>query len=83
MRMFDTLIGRGDYAKAAIVANDIRYTLEHFDPVTYLPQLFAEYFKALHRAITDIAPFWQKNDTPTWHALEQVYRTDLDAFLEE
>lgn len=83
MRTFDLLIGRGEHAKAAIVASDIRHVIEHFDPVAYLPALFAEYFKALHRAITDIAPYWQASDSPSWHALEQLYRTDLDAFLDE
>lgn len=83
MRTFETLIGRGDHAKAAIVANDIRQIIDNFDPVVYLPQLFAEYFKVLHRAIADIAPHWQASGSPSWHALEQLYRTDPDAFLDE
>jgi hypothetical protein len=83
MRTFEILIGRGDHAKAAIVASDIRHSIEHFDPVVYLPQLFADYFKALHRAIAEIAPHWQASGSPSWHALEQLYRTDPDAFLDE
>lgn len=83
MRTFETLVGRGDHAKAAIVANDIRHSIEHFDPVVYLPQVFADYFKALHRAMAEIAPHWQDNDSPSWHALEQLYRIDPDAFLDE
>jgi hypothetical protein len=83
MRTFEILVGRGDHAKAAIVASDIRHTIEHFDPVVYLPQLFADYFKALHRAIAEIAPHWQDSDSPSWHALELLYRTDPDAFLDE
>jgi hypothetical protein len=83
MRAFDLLVSRGDHAKAAIVANDIRQIIEHFDPVAYLPQLFADYFKALHRAIADIAPHWQATGSPSWHALELLYRTDPDAFLDE
>jgi hypothetical protein len=83
MRTFELLVGRGDHAKAAIVAHDIRHSIEHFDPVVYLPQLFADYFKALHRAIADIAPHWQDSDSPSFHALEQLYRTDPDAFLDE
>lgn len=83
MRTFELLISRGEHAKAAIVAHDIRHAIEHFDPVAYLPQLFADYFKALHRAIADIAPHWQASGSPSWHALEQLYRTDPDAFLDE
>jgi hypothetical protein len=83
MRNFEILVGRGDHAKAAIVANDIRHSIEHFDPVVYLPQLFADYFKALHRAMAEITPHWKNSDSPSWHALEQLYRIDPDAFLDE
>lgn len=83
MRAFETLVGRGDYAKAAIVASDVREIMEHFDPVTYLPQLFADYLKALYRANSEMEPYWQKDGNPSWHALERLYHASLDAFLDE
>ena len=83
MRTFEILVGRGDHAKAAIVASDIRQSIEHFDPVVYFPQLFAGYFKALHRAIAEIERHWQDSGSPSWHALERLYRTDPDGFLDE
>lgn len=83
MRAFEALVARGDFAKAAIVASDVRYLMEHFDPVTYLPQLFADYLKALYRANAEMEPYWQMDGTPAWHALEKLYRASLDAFLDE
>jgi hypothetical protein len=83
MRAFETLVGRGDYAKAAIVASDVRHIMEHFDPVTFLPQLFADYLKALYRANSEMEPYWQKDGNPSWHALERLYHASLDAFLDE
>lgn len=83
LRGFEALVDRGDHAKAAIVANDIRQIIEGFDPVLYLPRLFAGYFKLLHRVVEEITPYWHMTDTPSWHALEQFYRADLDAFLDE
>lgn len=83
LHAFQRLVARGAFAKAAVVANDLRGIVDNFDPVVYLPSLFAPYFKTLHRSIEELVPYWDATDSASWHALDQFYRTDLDGFVDE
>lgn len=80
---FRTLVERGDFPRAAVVASDVRGVLENFDPLAYLPSLFTGYLRALHQFIDELMPYWDAAGSPAWHALDQLYRVDLDAFLDE
>ncbi|HET9627081.1 MAG TPA: type VI secretion system protein IglI family protein [Kofleriaceae bacterium] len=80
---FQALVDRGELARAAIVAADLRATLASFDPITFFPSLFAAYFKALHEVVDDLTPYLDASDQPSWHALESYYRADLRGFLED
>lgn len=78
---FEALVARGDLERAAVVAEDVRSTLESFDPRVYFPRLLASYARVLATHVNDIAPHWESIGSPPWRALEQLYRVDLDAFL--
>lgn len=78
---FAVLVERGDLARAAIVAHDVRKTIESFDPVRFLPSLFAVHFQLLGSKIDEIAAAWEQEGTPQWHALAQYYRADLKGFV--
>jgi hypothetical protein len=78
---FAQLAQRGDLTRAAIVAHDIRRTIETFDPVRFLPSLFARHFQLLSSKIDSIASVWEQEGSPTWQALAQHYRTDLKGFV--
>ncbi|HEX3760684.1 MAG TPA: type VI secretion system protein IglI family protein [Kofleriaceae bacterium] len=80
---FQALIARGDLARAAVVASDIRAVLAGFDPVAYFPSMFAAYFKTLHQVIDELAPYLERADQPSWHALDSYYRADLRAFIDD
>jgi hypothetical protein len=80
---FQALVARGELARAAVVASDVRAALTSFDPVAYFPSMFAAYFKTLHQVIDQIAPYLDGTDLPSWHALDSYYRADLRAFLED
>ena len=80
---FEVLVERGDLDKAALIARDVQAVLEHFDPLTYLPSLFARYLKLLHATLDAIEPRWRADETYASRVLEQLYRADLDAFLDE
>lgn len=77
---FSALMERGDLAKAAIVAQDIRATVDHFDPRVYLPKLLTPYFRLLSAHAAELAPHWEPSHRS--EALAQLYQVDLDAFLE-
>jgi hypothetical protein len=80
---FEKLTARGDLERAAIVAEDVRGTLESFDPRVYFPRLFSPYARAFANHVNDLAPYWDNLGSPSWRALDQLYRLDLDAFLAE
>jgi hypothetical protein len=82
LQAFERLIEQGSPAKAAIVALDIRSVIAAFDPMVYLPGLLAPHFRLLSAHIADLSPHWEMNGTPAWMALEQLYRVDLEAFVE-
>jgi hypothetical protein len=83
LRGFQDLVARGELAKAAVVASDVRAVLANFDPVTFFPAMFAAYFKALHRAIDELAPYFDGVDLPSWHALDSYYRADMRGFFDD
>ncbi len=80
---FQDLVARGELARAAVVASDVRAILASFDPVAYFPSMFAAYFKALHQVIDELAPYLERADLPSWNALESYYRADMRAFFED
>jgi len=83
LRGFQELVARGELAKAAVVASDIRQTLADFDPIEYFPSLFAGYFKVLHQIIDELAPYLERAGDPSWDALNSYYRADMRAFFED
>ncbi|WP_437509753.1 type VI secretion system protein IglI family protein [Sorangium sp. So ce1099] len=83
MDAFAALMERGDFARAAVVASDLNAIVESFDPRVYFPRLFARYFKRFAGGVGELAPHLEAADSVAWRALDQLYRVDLDAFLEE
>ncbi len=81
LEAFERLVAHGDMERAAVVSEDVRATLENFDPRLYLPRLLSSYSRALAANLRDIAPFWESIGSPQWRALDQLYRVDLDAFV--
>lgn len=82
LEAFEQLVTNGSLGKAAIVADDIRNVIAAFDPMIYFPNLLAPHFRLLSHKIEDLSPYWEQGATPVRDALEQLYRVDLDAFVE-
>lgn len=83
LRGFQALVARGELAKAAVVASDVRAVLAAFDPVAFFPSMFAAYFKALHQVVDELAPYFGGADDPSWHALDSYYRADMRGFFDD
>jgi hypothetical protein len=78
---FRVLLEGGQIDKARIVAHDLGEVLEHFDVASFFPGLFAGYFELSARhaeALSGAAPL----DAVRRAALAQLYRTDLNRFLQ-
>lgn len=80
---FETLLARGDFDKAALVARDIQLAIEQFDPLVYLPRLFARYLKLLSQSLADIERHWSAEDSTARRVLAQLYRVDLEGFIDD
>jgi hypothetical protein len=82
LEAFERLISSGSFAKAAIVAHDVRNVIAAFDPMIYLPDLLAPHFRLLSGTADELSQYGEQSATPGWQALEQLYRVDLEAFVE-
>jgi hypothetical protein len=80
---FDALIAREDYLKAGVVAADVLATVERFDPRVYLPTIFSRFFTGLSTHAEVIEPLLHNTDSLSFRSLDQLFRVDLDAFLEQ
>jgi hypothetical protein len=80
---FQVLVQRGELAKAAIVARDVQQIIERFDPVEFLPSLFAGYFRTMNRHLDELLPHLGEPDGTPWQVLSRLYQADLDGFIEE
>jgi hypothetical protein len=79
---FQLLVERGDFAKAALVARDVQHIIERFDPVEFLPSLFAGYFRVMIQRLDELRPHLEQADDTPWKLLTRFYQADLEGFLE-
>ena len=81
MKIFEMLIEKGDYLKAALIAKDISYAIEHFDPCAYFPQVFSKYLALMTQHISEIADEWSQEGSLKWGCLDKLYKTDIEQFI--
>lgn len=80
---FDTLVARQDFLRASVVAADVLNVVEHFDPRVYLPALFSRFFAGLSSHAEEVEPLLGSTESLSFRALDQLYRVDLDTFLDQ
>lgn len=78
---FQKLVGAEDHQRAAIVAADLLYMLDHFDPRIYLPSMFRKFFRVLSLVGNDLTPHMGEKTDLSSKALLQLYQIDLDYFV--
>lgn len=83
LRGFEMLLMRGELDKAAVIARDVQAILDDFDPLVYLPALFARYTQLLHAVYGELEVRWQQSEHPNMQVLAQFYRSNLAGFLDE
>jgi len=82
LEAFDRLIAKGKMPLAALVANDINDTIAHFDPKVYFPRLFSRFALLFALHIGELASFEEAKKSVAWKALSELYKVDLNAFVE-
>lgn len=83
LEAFDILVQKGNFNKAAIVADDINTIIASFDPRLFFPKTFAKYYKQLSGSIDSIAPLWESKESIQWQMTSQFYKVDLDGFVND
>jgi hypothetical protein len=81
LKAFELLVQRKEFAKAALVSDDILAALDSFDPRRYFPELFANFGSLLNKHVADIQEHWDRKDTTEWKMLSQFYQVDLESFV--
>ncbi|HET9932100.1 MAG TPA: type VI secretion system protein IglI family protein [Polyangiaceae bacterium] len=82
LKAFESLVEKHELRKAAVVAEDIAYAVEHFDPLANFPELFARHAALLCKHAARLSEFDAERQSATWLALARYARVDLDAFVE-
>ena len=80
---FRQLVEEGEYTKAAVVADDLDHNIENFDPRVFLPSLFTTYYRLMSTNVSAIQGARHDREGALWSVLQELYRVDLDAFVEE
>lgn len=78
---FELLMKHGDVTKAAVIASDVMAVVNNFDPRVYLPRLFGGFFAQFANCADQVLDWQEKRGTAPWAIYDQLYRTDLDAFI--
>jgi hypothetical protein len=78
---FEQLVGKEDFLKAAIVADDINQIIANFDPRIYLPKMFSRYSLLLTLNIADISGYDEYKETLVWKTIQDLYNVDLESFV--
>jgi hypothetical protein len=78
---FAELTATQRFEKAGVLARTLESEIASFDPGRYFPELFAPYYRALHRHRDELAPYLEPARTAPEHALEQCCRLDFEAFV--
>lgn len=79
---FNRLVRLGRFRQAAIVYKDIKGTIEQFDPRLFLPSVFGEYFSNIVAHADNLLPTMDAKDDFAQRALVDLYRIDLELFIE-
>lgn len=82
LQLFEFLIKKNEYAKAALVAKDIDDLIENFDPTHYFPKLFANYFALTAKHIGELSKEWENRESLQSKYLEKLYKADPEVFVE-
>ncbi len=79
---FAALVQRGQFEKAAVLADEIGRSIESFDPRAHFPDLFARYAALQSKHVRALLEHGDERESPAFRALQQHARVDLDGFVE-
>ena len=81
MELFEKLIEKKEYVKASLVAKDLSFLIENFDPILYFPKLFINYFSLMAQHVSNLSQEGDLENSSQAIFLEKLYKADREAFL--
>jgi hypothetical protein len=81
MEVFARLIEKEEFAKAAIVADDINQIIADFDPRIYFPKMFSRHSLLLAVNIGQLNASEEYKGSLEWQTMQDLYKVDLDSFF--
>lgn len=82
IQAFESLIEDENFEKAALVSDDIAQIIKSFDPSVFFPKLFSRYFSLSAANMDSLSQEWENKGSLKWEALNRLYQTDLEEFIE-
>lgn len=82
LEAFEYLIAVRKYASAAMIGDDLKAIIADFDPRLYFPNLFSRFILQSVEHFGALAVYDDYKDSPAWHALQELYKVDLESFVD-
>lgn len=81
MLLLQALLQKHQLFKAAVVLTDIQEELDNFNPLLYFPEYFSAFASARAQSAAQLEPYFSMHESFQWQALNECYKTDMEAFL--
>ncbi len=81
LKLFEKLMDKSEYTKAAIVQNDIFQEIDAFDPRLYFPGLFKKFLALQADNIQELSAIDMGERSPEITILKEYYQVDMEGFL--
>ncbi|MBS0647901.1 MAG: hypothetical protein JSS10_01595 [Verrucomicrobia bacterium] len=81
IQVFEALIEKQDFEKAALVSDDISATIKNFDPVVFFPKLFSRYFALTATHSETLSDECNNKASLKWESLSRLYQNDIEEFI--
>jgi len=78
---FQQLVKMKKFNLAAVVSDNINELISDFNPRKHLPELFSPYMQTYATHVNELSQKSSLNDSLEWQALKELYRIDLEAFM--
>jgi hypothetical protein len=82
MQLLEALLQKQQFLKAAVVLTDIQNELDNFKPLIYFPEYFSPFACTRAQSAAQLEPYFNLQDSFQWQALNECYKTDMQAFLQ-
>lgn len=82
MQLLEQLLKKQQFLKAAVVLTDVQNELDNFKPLLYFPEYFSPFACVRAQSAAQLEPYLSLQDSFQWQALNECYKTDMQAFLQ-